>query len=317
MKRPILVWAIVLMLSLCSTVGTGFGAGTPPSHLTTITFVDFVDGSEQVLFSSDGVGVSVSYAVSPSRGSCYTLWDNYHWDTPTAGYSIDLSYPQQSEPPPGAAAAIGAGFETWNTAGATFRYTPGSGVSTSWTYLPTWNKYAVAQARINVDSQGHITSGMITFNGYFKFAIDGSKDAEDLQSIAVHEAGHTLGLDHTSCSSEVMYGGGLPYGQLKRSLGAGDRAGIAAIYGGSGPSPTATGYSLTVAVTDKAGRRISGASVSLDDVLQGTTDRSGKLIITGVTAGTHTVTVTKRGYKAVTEQVTVNADTTIRIVLRK
>jgi hypothetical protein len=60
---------------------------------------------------------------------------------------------------------------------------------------------------------------------------DESTAKYDVQSIATHEFGHTYGLDHPNPGRfETMYAYGYTGETLKRSLGAGDSAGINAVY---------------------------------------------------------------------------------------
>jgi len=55
-------------------------------------------------------------------------------------------------------------------------------------------------------------------------------DQIDLESVAVHEIGHLLGLDHSSDSNAVMYSK-IPPGTVKRDLAQDDIDGIHALYG--------------------------------------------------------------------------------------
>lgn len=50
----------------------------------------------------------------------------------------------------------------------------------------------------------------------------------DLESVALHEIGHSLGLNHTTVANSVMLA---VYNGSRRGLGADDIAGIRSIYG--------------------------------------------------------------------------------------
>ncbi|GMN20106.1 hypothetical protein TIFTF001_045282 [Ficus carica] len=52
----------------------------------------------------------------------------------------------------------------------------------------------------------------------------------DLESVAVHEIGHLLGLDHSNVPAASMYPTFI-YGERKRGLNADDIQGIRALYG--------------------------------------------------------------------------------------
>ncbi len=74
----------------------------------------------------------------------------------------------------------------------------------------------------------------------------------DVESVGLHEIGHTLGLDHTPISAAVMYYA-IGWGQVKRSLHSDDIAGILAIYGSAG------GPDLTVTLTPTGSVNIPGS----------------------------------------------------------
>lgn len=57
----------------------------------------------------------------------------------------------------------------------------------------------------------------------------------DFLSVAIHEIGHTLGLNHSSVNGAIMFAF---YGGIKQNLHADDQAGIASIYGNRTPKVT-------------------------------------------------------------------------------
>ncbi|KAJ6975450.1 hypothetical protein NC653_031332 [Populus alba x Populus x berolinensis] len=72
--------------------------------------------------------------------------------------------------------------------------------------------------------------GRLHFDAEEKWSTNPAMDQFDLESVAVHEIGHLLGLDHSSDSNAVMYSG-IPSGTKKRDLAQDDIDGIHALYG--------------------------------------------------------------------------------------
>jgi len=75
----------------------------------------------------------------------------------------------------------------------------------------------------------------------------------DLFSVALHEAGHALGLGHSDDPTAVMY----PYYRFQTGLGADDIAGIQALYG-----PPASGASGSTANSGTAAGGTTGSGIS-------------------------------------------------------
>ena len=68
----------------------------------------------------------------------------------------------------------------------------------------------------------------------------------DLYTVALHEAGHALGLGHTDDPNTVMY----PYYRFGEALSSGDIAGVQALYGSpDAPTPPVTSPPVTAPVT--------------------------------------------------------------------
>lgn len=66
----------------------------------------------------------------------------------------------------------------------------------------------------------------------YDWSLTGAADTLDFDSVATHELGHALGLAHppADCTQETMYEFTEPGTTEARSLGVGDRAGLAALY---------------------------------------------------------------------------------------
>lgn len=77
-------------------------------------------------------------------------------------------------------------------------------------------------------------------------------------------------------------------------------------------------YTLTVkAIDSRTYRPIAGATVTLDGVQVRTTDSYGKLVIQGVSAGTHQLVVSKIGYKDYTTTVNITSNKTLTATLSR
>jgi hypothetical protein len=83
--------------------------------------------------------------------------------------------------------------------------------------------------------------GVISGDAHFDLGepwVDGSAGGISLLSVAIHEFGHSLGLDHSSDLAAIMYAS-YDSRDVKLSLRADDVAGIRAIYGTRGGAPPA------------------------------------------------------------------------------
>jgi hypothetical protein len=97
----------------------------------------------------------------------------------------------------------------------------------------------------------------------------------DLYTVALHEAGHALGLGHTDQPDDIMY----PYYRMGKVLSSDDIAGIQALYGSrdTPTPPAATPVSLTISNPAAAAVTTTAATISMAGTASG---GSGTLQIT-------------------------------------
>jgi predicted Zn-dependent protease len=131
----------------------------------------------------------------------------------------------------------------------------------------------------------------------------------DLQTVALHEIGHALGLGHSTVSSAVMW----PcYNGVKRSLTADDIAGVQAIYGARAPDAYAGNNSFVNATQLDSPLNLTQATAQLDnlDIVSTTDDHyfafTAPTLGSGLLgSGTLAVTVQSTGLSLLRPQVNV------------
>ncbi len=92
---------------------------------------------------------------------------------------------------------------------------------------------AVTVLSYYADGTGEAFDGDMMFNDNFVWSSTGAFNTYDFESVALHEAGHFLGLDHTTSTSAVMYES-INAGEQKRALTSLDIDDVRTMYPGSG-----------------------------------------------------------------------------------
>jgi hypothetical protein len=242
--------------------GTGFGS-TPGA-------VDFFYQDGQPLIRADSVaswtdtqivcdvpvGIVNDYSASAGSGPVFVTTIG---GAQSAGFDITVPFSVKGTEWPasrcfyrmnmgaGEAALVTAAAQAWNSAGTAFQFvktgacnttTIGSGDETQMP-VDTYNDMCFAGLPwdgVIASAWPHAKNGRIyecdiVFNTNGIAWGDGSGGSMDIQTIATHELGHWLSLRdlYGADSDKIMFGFGAP-GVVKRSLNAGDLAGIQWIY---------------------------------------------------------------------------------------
>jgi MYXO-CTERM domain-containing protein len=219
---------------------------------------------------SRGVRLALLAALvsAPSLASAYAVGES-HWNPAQLPirYYVNASSAPTTIGGAAAIAALDAGMASWaapvctrwrtTNAGATAVARGQSGdrtntflwVSGSWPAELGPQGTVIGVTTPVWTSGGYFIDADIQFNNVgFVWSTDGRRGTVDTQSIATHEEGHFLGLDHSSQSSAVMYAS--YSGGIKRTLTADDQGGVCAIY----PSGTAAPDAGTVVPEDPCAR---------------------------------------------------------------
>ena len=144
----------------------------------------------------------------------------------------------------GEGAAVQAAAATWSNAGANFSFSYAGATGATavtqnfvneilWTNLGSGGTLALTTTWYYT-SNNNIFECDMEFNEYYTWSTSGQYD---VQTVALHEFGHFLFLDHSSDINAVMY---YQYQGIRRALYADDIAGIRYIYGSSLTAPTVT-----------------------------------------------------------------------------
>jgi hypothetical protein len=173
-------------------------------------------------------------------GQAYTLFcGNHIVDGRQCLYSVnpnclDAPTPAQEE------AAIDSAGSSWTTGGANFAFVD-LGTTTRSSVSPNDNRQDIfwrnesngGALAVTVCGGASVATGadILFYDSGWTWQIGGSLDIE---TVALHEMGHMLGLGHTGTAGSVM----LPnYHGVDRDLGTDDRNGLIFIYGSAGPAP--------------------------------------------------------------------------------
>jgi hypothetical protein len=144
-----------------------------------------------------------------------------------------------------------------------------------------------------VSFAGQILEADMAFNSSYPFTTRPAAvvNQSDLQSIATHEAGHFLGMDHASNTSSTMFWNTVPGVIYQRNLSADDIAGISTLYP---PAAFASKGTLSGTVRTTSDVPVYGAIVVAINangvpVASTVTDPSGTYSIQGLDPGSYTV----------------------------
>jgi len=146
----------------------------------------------------------------------------------------------------------------------------------------------------------------IRFDSAESWSTAGETGKFDVQSVSTHEVGHTLMLNHVDDPSQVMYPS-ISAGQIKRTLGSGDIAGIRFIY----PQK----WVINIRTLDSSRNILPSCTVNVTGIGSKISNSKGWANFSGVGDGTYAVMVKWQGSKVNQTSVTVSLSNVTREVL--
>jgi hypothetical protein len=228
MKKLLTLVSIIVVLGLVSSIAFAKPYKEP---VDSITLIHYIDGRVKLV----------------GGGSCSKLL-GVKWETLPVSYVINPGTYNQNF----VTGAITAATKTWDDATTSTSlfdgYTPD--YSATWGNQDGKNAYVFGSYSSGViavttywyyRNSKHFVEYDVLFNTYYNW-YDCKKTPElctvnnkamDLQTIALHETGHGIGLADVyqkACGGVVMYGYG-SYGEVRRTLAQPDIAGLQMLYG--------------------------------------------------------------------------------------
>lgn len=235
-KINLAILAMIVLITLVSGVFLVSAVPSDKDSIDKITFIHYKDGKVKV----------VDPKARPGTNTCYKLMGvKWAGTNPAVSYVINPTN-QQGLPQSFVTSAISISAETWDSATSKELFNNKYQTDTLAQYGVQDYKNAIAFGDYPQD--GVIAVTLVWYNRFTKnivefdmeldtdfewgdAAVDPSK--MDLQNIATHELGHSVGLSdlYNSCTPETMYGYSTEGETKKRDLNSGDIAGLRKIYG--------------------------------------------------------------------------------------
>ena len=233
------------------------------------------DGAIHLAFDSGG------FESAHSDASSDFVTAVYKWSESASG-NIPISINEGSAPVAGAANALLDGLNAWidqsGPVNLKFNFT---GTTTTaervfdgenvifWGATPNPADTYLARTTVWYTSSGEAVEVDMQFNTDYLWATGAASGRYDIQSVATHEAGHGIGLNHVQVVTEVMYPS-QSSNSTKRTLGSGDLNGVESLYGSgcNGLRPTIIGTSGNDTLIGTAGNDVIMGGNG-DDVISG------------------------------------------------
>jgi hypothetical protein len=156
----------------------------------------------------------------------------------------------------------------------------------------------LAMAFLPPPKNGGSLAGDILFNSSVNWQIS---TGYDIESVAIHEIGHALGMDHSQVQQAVMYAS---YNGVKQSLTTDDVAGIQSVY--SAPPVNSANASASSAI-DLTPMINGSGQVTLGGQYDGSAAQQTwyKVTVPGATTGTMTVSMQSTNLSELSPKVTI------------
>lgn len=256
--------------------------GTVTSGVTTVTWS--LNPSNSIVYSSTGTPASES-ALQSFLNASFSLWSGALYPVGTGSNVNTLSFSEGADN--GNTGFVSTdcvnsiGFST-NLGSAIIAETAvtsySAGGATGWTYPCT-----TSPTTRTCPNQVCITDADIQFNTNFNFYTPSYSSPPtsyfEIETVAIHEIGHMVGMDHSGLADAMMY----PYGDsgnggIKHSLTIDDEIGSSVLYGSSDIVSLAGKIegAVTVGGTGALGAHVVAIDATTGNVITDTlTDNNG------------------------------------------
>lgn len=228
--------------------------------------VEALEEEISAILEEDSTDSSVDFALNDPEFVSYNqyVYLGIRWpgSSPIVSYLVNASSAQTTQ--------INAAASTWSNAGAAFDFHYAGSHSRSgqsayngtneimWYDLGTNNALAIASLWF---SGSIILETDMTFNTRYYWST--TSGIYDVQTVALHEFGHWVGLDHSPTYGSAIY---FQYKGTQHYLHSVDIAGIRSIYGASGPAPTNDNFIGRITLSGSSGQTAENNSNATKEI---------------------------------------------------